>query len=145
MRVAPGYLLDTNIVSDLLRHPGGDVARHIARLGDDQVCISIVVACELRFGAAKSGSQRLARQLELVLGELEILSLEPPVEEHYADIRNTLERAGTPIGPNDLLIAAHARALGLTLVTGNLGEFSRVPGLLVENWLENGSKAQAAG
>ena len=109
----------------------------IARLGGGRICTSIVVACELRFGATKSGSQRLARQLELVLGELEILPLEVPVEEHYADIRNALERAGTPIGPNDLLIAAHARSLGLTLVTANLGEFIRVPGLLVENWLEN--------
>lgn len=134
---APRYLLDTNIVSDLLRHPGGNVARRIARLDDNQVCISIVVACELRFGLAKSGAQRLARQLERVLDTLEILPLESPVEEHYADIRNALERAGTPIGPNDLLIAAHARAIGLTLVTGNLGEFSRVPGLAVENWLED--------
>jgi tRNA(fMet)-specific endonuclease VapC len=63
--------------------------------------------------------------------------MESPVEEHYADIRNTLERAGTSIGPNDLLIAAHARSLGLTLVTDNMREFSRVPGLPVENWLEH--------
>jgi len=131
----PRYLLDTNIVSDLVRHPAGAVMQRIARLGAEQVCISIIVACEVRFGAAKSGSQRLARQVELVLGQLESLPLEAPVEEHYADIRNVLERAGTPIGPNDLLIAAHARALGLTLVTDNVREFSRVPGLAVENWL----------
>jgi tRNA(fMet)-specific endonuclease VapC len=131
----PRYLLDTNIVSDLVRHPAGLVMRHIAQIGAEQVCISIIVACEARFGAAKSGSQRLAKQLELVLGQLESLPLETPVEEHYADIRNMLERAGTPIGPNDLLIAAHARALGLTLVTDNVREFSRVPGLVVENWL----------
>lgn len=134
MTVCPRYLLDTNIVSDLVRHPTGPVMQRIAQLGAEQVCISIVVACEARFGAAKSGSQRLTRQLELVLGQLESLSLETPVEEHYADIRNILERAGTPIGPNDLLIAAHARALGLTLVTDNVREFSRVPGLAVENW-----------
>ena len=135
MTVCPRYLLDTNIVSDLVRHPTGPVMQRIAHLGAEQVCISIVVACEVRFGAAKSGSQRLARQLELVLGQLESLPLESPVEEHYADIRNTLERAGTPIGPNDLLIASHARALGLTLVTDNVREFSRVSGLVVENWL----------
>lgn len=139
MTACPRYLLDTNIVSDLVRHPTGSVMQRIAQLGAEQVCISIVVACEVRFGAAKSGSQRLARQLELVLGQLESLPLELPVEEHYADIRNTLERAGTPIGPNDLLIAAHARALGLTLVTDNVREFSRVPGLVVENWLTIGS------
>jgi tRNA(fMet)-specific endonuclease VapC len=74
-----------------------------------------------------------------VLEQVAILPMEPPVEEHYADIRHTLERAGTPIGPNDLLIAAHARALGLTLVTDNVREFSRVPGLLVENWLAESS------
>lgn len=135
MTDCPRYLLDTNIVSDLVRHPAGSVMQHIAGLGAEQVCISIVVACEVRFGAAKSGSQRLARQLELVLGQLETLPLEAPVEEHYADIRNMLERMGTPIGPNDLLIAAHARALGLTLVTDNVREFSRVSGLVVENWL----------
>jgi tRNA(fMet)-specific endonuclease VapC len=135
MMANPRYLLDTNIVSDLVRNPAGSVMKHIARLGAEQICISIIVACEVRFGAAKSGSQRLARQLELVLAHLEVLPLETPVEEHYADIRNRLERAGTPIGPNDLLIAAHARALGLTLVTDNLREFSRVSGLMVENWL----------
>lgn len=135
MTDCPRYLLDTNIVSDLVRHPAGSVMQHIAGLGAEQVCISIVVACEVRFGAAKSGSQRFARQLELVLGQLETLPLEAPVEEHYADIRNMLERMGTPIGPNDLLIAAHARALGLTLVTDNVREFSRVSGLVVENWL----------
>lgn len=135
MTVGPRYLLDTNIVSDLVRHPAGPAMQRIAQIGAEQVCISIVVACEARFGAAKSGSQRLARQLEMVLGQLESLPLETPVEEHYADIRNTLERAGTPIGPNDLLIASHARALGLTLVTDNVREFSRVQGLVVENWL----------
>lgn len=132
------YLLDTNIVSDLVRHPSGTVTAHIAQLGAEQVCISIIVACEARFGAAKSGSRRLAEQMERVLGQLETLPLETPVEEHYADIRNTLERTGMPIGPNALLIAAHARVLGLTLVTDNMREFSRVPGLGVENWLDSG-------
>lgn len=135
MMNCPRYLLDTNIISDLVRNPAGIAMQHIAHLGAEQVCTSIIVACEARFGAAKSGSQRLARQLDLVLAHLEILPLEIPVEEHYADIRNALEQAGTPIGPNDLLIAAQARALGLTVVTNNLREFSRVPALAVENWL----------
>ena len=130
------YLLDTNILSGLVRRPAGQVTTHIAQVGAGQVCTSIIVACELRFGAAKSGSPRLAQQLEAVLGQIEILPMETPVEEHYAEIRNALERAGTPIGPNDLLIAAHARALGLTLVTDNVRELSRVSGLRVENWLE---------
>ncbi|HUF79869.1 MAG TPA: type II toxin-antitoxin system VapC family toxin [Burkholderiales bacterium] len=130
------YLLDTNIVSDLVRHPAGRAVQRMAKAGESRVCTSIVVACELRFGAAKRGSARLARQLDRVLGLLEALPLDAPVEHRYAEIRLHLERAGTPIGPNDLLIAAQALALGLTLVTGNAREFMRVPGLAVENWLE---------
>ena len=94
-----------------------------------------MVACEIRFGVAKSGAHRVVDRLTQVLAKCETLSLEPPVDEHYADIRNRLERAGRSIGPNDLLIAAHTRALGLTLVTDNMRAFSRVPGLAVENWL----------
>lgn len=130
------YLLDTNIVSDLVRHPGGIVRDRIAEVGEETVCISLVVASELRFGAAKRNSKQLSKRVELILSALPALSLEPPVDEHYAEIRVALEKAGNPIGPNDLLIAAHCRALGLTLVTHNLKEFSHVPKLRVENWLE---------
>lgn len=93
------------------------------------------MACELQFGAAKSGSPRLVQQLERILNVLPILPLEPPVEQHYAVIHTHLEQAGTPISPNDLLIAAHALSLNLTLVTANTREFGRVPALSVENWL----------
>lgn len=130
------YLLDTNIVSDLVRHPDGAVRDRIAEVGEETVCISLVVASELRFGAAKRNSKRLSKQVELILSALPVLSLESPVDEHYAEIRVALEKSGNPIGPNDLLIAAHCRALGLTLVTHNLKEFSHVPKLRVENWLE---------
>jgi tRNA(fMet)-specific endonuclease VapC len=130
------YLLDTNIVSDLVRHPGGIVRDRIAEVGEETVCISLVVAAELRFGAAKRNSKQLSKRVELILSALPALSLEPPVDEHYAEIRVALEKSGNPIGPNDLLIAAHCRALGLTLVTHNLKEFSHVPKLRVENWLE---------
>lgn len=129
------YLLDTNILSDLVRNPQGLVFQRIATAGENCICTSIVVACELRFGAAKSGSVRLAQQLDSILNVLPVLPLEPPVERHYAAIRTHLEQAGMPIGPNDLLIAAHALALSLTLVTANIREFSRVPDLSVENWL----------
>lgn len=129
------YLLDTNIVSSIARYPYGIAAQRLMIVGSQYVGVSIVVACEIRFGLAKRPSSRLKQRLEQLLGEVALLKLESPVEEHYADIRNTLERAGTPIGPNDLLIAAHARALDLTLVTDNLSEFCRVPGLVVENWL----------
>lgn len=129
------YLLDTNIVSNLARHPQGLVAQRVMTVGVQRVGISIVVACEIRFGLVKRPQPRLSQHLEPLLDHVTLLNLEPPVEQHYADIRNALERAGTPIGPNDLLIAAHAHALGLTLVTDNVREFSRVPGLAVENWL----------
>lgn len=130
------YLLDTNIISDLVRHPHGSVFQHITEVGEEKICTSIVVACELRFGAAKSGSRRLAQQLEKILNVIEILPLETPSETYYAKIRTYLEQAGTPIGANDLLIAAHALTLNLIVVTANIREFSRCPDLKVENWLE---------
>jgi tRNA(fMet)-specific endonuclease VapC len=129
------YLLDTNILSDLVKNPQGIVFRRIATIGEDRVCTSIIVACELRFGAVKSRSSRLLTQLEQILRVLPVLPLELSVDQHYAEIRTDLEQAGTPIGPNDLLIAAHALALNLTLVTANTREFERVPALELENWL----------
>jgi len=129
------FLLDTRIVSHLVRYPQGVVRDRIAEVGEETVCVSLLVAAELRFGAARKRSARLTQQVEAVLSVLPILALETPVDTHYAEIRVRLETSGCPIGPNDLIIAAHARALGLTLVTHNLTEFSRVPGLLVQNWL----------
>lgn len=130
------YLLDTNILSDLIRHPQGAVANRIAAAGEDTVCTSIIVAAELRFGAIKSGSEKPVQTVDLILSALEILPLESPADRQYGELRNHLSRQGTPIGPNDLLIAAHTLATDLTLVTANTREFSRVPGLKVENWLE---------
>ena len=135
MTGARRYLLDTNILSDLVRRPQGAVADRLARVGEGAVCTSIVVAAELRFGALKSGSKRLQRQAELILSVIDILPLEAPADEEYARIRRHLESQGTPIGPNDLLIAAQALALDCCVVTANDREFSRVPGLKVENWL----------
>ena len=129
------YLLDTNIVSELVRNPQGAVTRRIARVGDDRVCTSIIVACELRYGAEKRGSIRLSEQLEQILSVLPVLPLDREADRHYGKIRADLERRGTPIGPHDLLIASHARANGLTLVTNNLDEFKRVGKLKLVNWL----------
>jgi tRNA(fMet)-specific endonuclease VapC len=129
------YMLDTDLLSDLIRHPQGTVANRVASVGEDTICTSIVVAAELRFGAEKSGSPKLAARIDLILSALEVLALEPPADRHYGQIRQQLTRHGTPIGPNDLLIAAHALALDITIVTANTREFSRVPGLRVENWL----------
>lgn len=129
------YLLDTNILSELIKHPTGSVAYHVADVGEDAVCTSIVVACELRYGAEKKGSHVLSTKIGQLLSAIEVLPLKKGAEDKYAEVRTALERAGTPIGANDLLIAIHALSLGLALVTDNAGEFSRVLGLEVENWL----------
>ena len=129
------YLLDTNIVSDLVRNPQGRVTQRIREVGEAQVCTSIIVAAELRYGVVKSGSPRLAAQLEAVLGALEVLPLEAPADAAYGVLRARLERAGRPIGGNDLLIAAQAVTLGHTIVTDNEGEFARIDDLPCENWL----------
>lgn len=129
------YLLDTNILSDLIRHPQGTVANRISSAGEDTVCTSIVVAAELRFSAEKSGSRKLADRIDLILSALDVLPLELPADRHYGEIRQQLTRQGTPIGPNDLLIAAHALAVDLTIVTANARAFSRVSGLKVDYWL----------
>jgi tRNA(fMet)-specific endonuclease VapC len=128
-------MLDTNIVSDLVRSPQGRVFDRIAEIGGDNMCISIITAAELRYGCAKKGSPRLLAQVEAILGSIEILAFDVPADTEYAGIRAELEAAGRPIGPNDLLIAAHAYAAGVTFVTANAGEFERVRGLRVENWL----------
>lgn len=129
------YLLDTNILSHLVRQPQGVVAERIADVGEGNVLTSVIVACELRYGAARRASRRLTRQVEAVLGALTIRPLESEVERVYASIRVALEKKGTPIGAHDMLIAAHARALDAVCVTDNVVEFKRVPALRVENWL----------
>jgi tRNA(fMet)-specific endonuclease VapC len=131
------YLLDTNILSDLLRNPGGRGVQRVALVGEATICTSIVVACELRYGAAKKGSTRLSERVESLLESLEVLPLDKESDRRYAEIRLHLEQRGRLIGPNDLLIASHALALDLTLVTANVEEFARVPGLRLENWLSS--------
>jgi tRNA(fMet)-specific endonuclease VapC len=128
-------MLDTNIISDLIRNPQGKAAKRIAKVGEDNICTSIVVAAELRYGCAKSGSKRLLDAVEDLLGEIDVLPFDVPADAEYGAIRAALEAAGTPIGGNDLLIAAHARTVGTTIVTANTAEFKRIRGLKVENWL----------
>jgi tRNA(fMet)-specific endonuclease VapC len=133
--VARLYLLDTSILSSLVRQPHGTVAEKIAEVGEANVLTSVIVACELRYGAAKRGSRKLTRQVEAILGAMTIRSLESDAERIYASIRVALEKKGTPIGAHDMLIAAHARALDAVCVTDNVAEFKRIPALEVENWL----------
>jgi tRNA(fMet)-specific endonuclease VapC len=129
------YMLDTNIISDLIRNPQGRAAKRIAKVGEDNICTSVIVAAELRYGCAKSGSTRLLKAVEDLLDEISVLPFDVPADTEYGGIRAELEAAGKPIGGNDLLIAAHAYATGATIVTANTDEFKRIRGLNVENWL----------
>lgn len=134
------YVLDTNILSDLLKNPQGKAARKITSLPAEErdlLATSIIVAAELRYGAAKSGSPILADRVDQLLDAIEILPLEPKADRHYGRLRSELEKTGTPIGGNDLLIAAHVLAADAVLVTDNVREFKRVKGLRVENWLRS--------
>jgi tRNA(fMet)-specific endonuclease VapC len=128
-------MLDTNVISDLIRNPQGRCAKRIAKAGEDRICTSIIVAAELCYGCAKRDSKRLTKAVEDLLAEIDVLPFEAPADAEYGAIRAALERAGTPIGGNDLMIAAHACAIGATVVSANAVEFKRVRGLKVENWL----------
>ena len=129
------FLLDTNIISHLLRHPRGAVGDRIALVGDAQICTSIIVAAELRYGTAKKGSTRLAAEIDALLSRISVRPVETPTDTLYGKLRGHLESTGRVIGGNDLLIAAHTIALNCTLVTNNDRELSRIPDLAVENWL----------
>lgn len=131
-------LLDTNIISTLMRDPHGHVTQRLnaarALTPELRVVTSVVVDGELRFGLARRPSTRLQGAYANVMQIIEVLALPPEAAQPYAALRTHLEAQGQPIGPNDALIAAHALALGATLVSGD-DEFIRVPGLKVENWL----------
>lgn len=129
------YLLDTNIVSDLIRNPQGRVTERIKKVGEKRVCTSIIVAAELRFGALKRGSERLTRRVDMVLRALDVIPFETPSDVVYGQLRLKLEEAGQVIGGNDLLIAAQALSLGHTIVSDNEREFGRINDLPHENWL----------
>lgn len=128
-------LLDTNCCIDLIRGTPEDARRRLTRLAVGTVAISSITFAELCHGVEKSaqpGRNRVA--LTQFCLPLEVLPFDAPAAAEYGAIRAVLERKGTVIGPLDLLIAAHARALDATLVTNNLREFRRVPGLRVEAW-----------
>ena len=129
------YLLDTNIISDLIRNPEGAVAQRIAEAGHGNVLTSIIVASELRFGAAKKASPKLTARVEGILTRFSVMPFEAPADMYYGNMRAALKLQGRIISENDLLIASHAMTLGSTLVTANMREFARVDGLKCENWL----------
>jgi len=128
------YLLDTNILSAAIRDPRGHVAQQLRRQADE-VCTSIIVAAELRFGAANKGSARLSQLVELVLSSVEVLPFDRPADQIYGVVRADLTRRGRRIGHLDELIASHALAQNCVLVTDNERDFAQVEGLRLENWL----------
>ena len=136
---APLWMLDTNIISGLMRDPAGHIARQLTQkllhVEGARIATSVIVDCELRFGLAKNPLPRFLHAYQVTMAAIDVLNFESSAAQRYANLRNYLEGQGTPIGPNDMLIAAHALTLGCTLVTDNEEEFCRVPGLRVENWL----------
>lgn len=132
------YLLDSNILSDIMRNPQGSAALLFERKAfdpDARMVTSIIVACEMRYGVAKNRSTPLAQRVDRALASVEVIALAAGADDAYATLRADLERRGQPIGQNDLLIAAHALALDAILVTDNVREFKHVKGLKIENWL----------
>lgn len=139
------YLLDTNIISHMMRETTGLAAQRFAVLARSntpaKMVTSVIVQCELQFGLVRRPNQRLSKAYEKIVPLLDVMPLTDQITEHYAHLRTQLEAKGTAIGPNDALIAAHALAVNATLVTAD-AEFFRVPGLRVENWLSDKEKSQ---
>lgn len=132
------YLLDTNIISHMMRQTTGLASQRfnaLARADNTlQLCTSVVVQCELEFGLVRRPNERLRRAYDRIVPLLDVLPLSSDISAHYAALRTHLESIGKPIGPNDALIAAQALAIDATLVSAD-AEFLRVPGLKVDNWL----------
>lgn len=128
------YMLDTNIVSAIVRDPRGRVLDRLVEVGEENAFISIITHGEIWYGVKKNGSEELSRKVSAVTRRFYVAPLQLPTDQRYAEVRLAL-RQGQNIGPNDLWIAAHALALDAVLVTNNENEFSRVPGLQIENWL----------
>lgn len=135
------YMLDTNLCIRVLRDRPAGLRRRFNDEGD-ALCISTIVLTELFYGAEKSSRPvENHREVEAFAARLEVLPFDAAAASHAAEIRRVLERAGQAIGGYDVLIAGHARSRGLTIITGNLGEFRRVDGLRSEDWLAEGGTA----
>lgn len=130
------YLLDTNILSDLIKNPQGFAAKQVLTINKNKIVTSIIVAAEMRYGVEKKNSPVLTERVHLLLQTIEVMPLDGEVDKHYGRIRLQLERQGAMIGANDLFIAAHAMAIGAVLVTHTTREFERIEGLKIENWIK---------
>ena len=130
------YLLDTNILTDLARHPFGLSSHRLKVVGDSAVFTSVIVAGEVQFGIDRFRAFRLLEQMERVMRTIKVRPLQTDVIKFYSAMRVDLETRGLPIGANDIWIAAHALAEDAVLVSNNIREFSRINGLKVENWMQ---------
>jgi tRNA(fMet)-specific endonuclease VapC len=129
------YMLDTDTCSYIMKRSNSGVLKRLGTLPVSDVCISVITKSELLFGVEVSPRRRQDEAaLDAFLNYIEVLDFPDLASLHYARIRADLKRLGTMIGANDLFIAAHARSLGLTLVTNNTREFGRVSRLVIENW-----------
>ncbi len=131
------YLLDTNILTDLARHPFGLCSQRFKAISDELVFTSVIVAGEVQFGIDRFRAFRLLQQMEKVMETIEIRPLKVDAIKFYSATRADLELRGLPIGANDMWIAAHALAEDAVLVSNNIREFSRINGLKVENWMQS--------
>jgi len=131
----PRYMLDTDTCSYIMKRSNPAVLNRLQQTPVNDVCISVITKSELMYGVEVSPRrQQDENALDAFLAHVEVLDFPDGAAPHYAKIRANLKAQGTMIGANDLFIAAHARSLGLTLVTNNIGEFERVPDLMLENW-----------
>ncbi len=131
------YMLDTNICRYVIKHKPESVFRKLKKIKPEDVCISSITYAELAYGVEKSARpERNRLALSMMLSSIEIVAFDDTAAADYGEIRASLEKGGTPIGSLDMLIAAHARSAGCTLVTNNTKEFCRVEGLKLANWVE---------
>lgn len=133
------YMLDTNICIYAIKNRPANVLAALRAHESAGIGISSISAAELYFGVRKSGSAKNMTALQHFLEPLEIADFDIAAAQTYGDLRHTLEASGTPIGPLDTQIAAHALSLGVGLVSNNTREFARVPGLKLENWVDWGA------
>ena len=131
----PRYMLDTDICSYIMKRSSQTLLKRLQQVRVSDVCISVITKSELLFGVEMSPQpQQDQIALEAFLPYVDVLDFPDQAAPHYASIRAHLKARGIMIGANDLFIAAHARSLGVTLVTNNTSEFERVPALVLENW-----------
>ena len=134
MNAGVRYLLDTNICIYIINRKPTEVFQRFEGLTVGDIGISSITGAELVYGVEKSGSARNRQALEKFLAPLEVITFDDAAMRQYGQLRARLEKQGTPIGPLDMLIAAHAMVLGSILVTNNTREFERIPSLALENW-----------